>query len=154
MNPGCVRGSQCRWILLPRVPHPPPLPASTVHLCNVLFESKINRHSVLLCHLPHQLCSRNTGLLQRGRTPTARSELKSELPWLGAREGRGPWGRVGGRGARAGTVLSRWLGDLLCRFWGEHGPADTLTAELLASKTLMTRFCRFKPSHVRLCAIP
>lgn len=95
----------------PHAPDPPPLPASTVHLCNVLFESKINRRSVLLCHLPHQLCSRNTGLLQRGHAPTARSELNSEMPWLGAREGRGPWGRVGGRGARAGTVLSRWWGE-------------------------------------------
>lgn len=50
-------------------------------------------------------------MLQRGCTPAVWSELNSELPWLGAKKRRGPRGRVGGRGARAGTVLSRWWGE-------------------------------------------
>lgn len=39
------------------------------------------------------------------------SELNSELACLGATEGKGPWGRVGSRGARAGTILGGWWGE-------------------------------------------
>ena len=57
----------------------------------------------------HQLRGRDVDLLCR-EGALSQLELSSELPWLEVGEGRGAWGRVGGRGAGAGTVLDRWWG--------------------------------------------